>query len=624
MVAAILHLGNIDYDDKKLDDSNKKTKKKCYFIKFYLFSLANPCTLSTMESISQFEGLLSLDRAALTKCLLYKTREINKQIIESPLSAQDCQTIRDSINKDLYDRLFTWLVRKLNLTISPLPGSISETFCIGLLDIFGFECFKFNSFEQLCINYTNEKLQQLYISYVFKAEKDEFIKEGLEKYICELKYQDNQPIIDLLEQAPLGIFNLLDESCSVAGDDEKLLNKLRTNHKTNPFFQIPKLNKDGFIILHSAKDVEYLITGFREKNKDEVSKTINHFFESSKDKYFRCIYKNVEYEDEDETKAGSQTLIQKSLNAKFRTQMKALMQELRSCECHFIRCIKPNEEKKPGLWNGSLVLQQIRYLGVLESIKVRKESFPMRRPYKLFYQKYEDLRTFSGTNFIDLKDLADFKDLTRKLMEGALKNYPEELVLYGKTKIFLRNKTFLLIEKMYAEKMEEKNTKALRIQRAFYRFKQMRKIRQIFKALKRFKNFWKVRQEYKHFRKMRKAVRKIQHFYKFRKNHSDNIKKRANCMIIQNYMRRYLIWKRFEGISLAEKVKIIVRNLRKWILKRKIMRDKELSEIVLNEILEKAWISILNIKATIIQKYARRYLVIMKNYEIVKKARKAK
>ena len=304
--------------------------------------------------------------------------------------------------------------------------------------------------------------------------------------------------------------------------------------------------------------------------------------------------------------------------------MKALMQELRSCECHFIRCIKPNEEKKPGLWNGSLVLQQIRYLGVLESIKVRKESFPMRRPYKLFYQKYEDLRTFSGTNFIDLKDLADFKDLTRKLMEGALKNYPEELVLYGKTKIFLRNKTFLLIEKMYAEKMEEKNTKALRIQRAFYRFKQMRKIRQIFKALKRFKNFWKVRQEYKHFRKMRKAVRKIQHFYKFRKNHSDNIKKRANCMIIQNYMRRYLIWKRFEGISLAEKVKIIVRNLRKWILKRKIMRDKELSEIVLNEILEKAWISILNIKATIIQKYARRYLVIMKNYEIVKKARKAK
>ena len=150
-----------------------------------------------------------MDRSALIKCLLYKTREINKQIIESPLNAKDCHSIRDSINKDLYDRLFTWLVRKLNLTISPLPGCAQETYAIGLLDIFGFECFKYNSFEQLCINYTNEKLQQLYIAYVFKAEKEEFIKEGLEKFICELKFQDNQPIIELMEQAPLGLNNFI-------------------------------------------------------------------------------------------------------------------------------------------------------------------------------------------------------------------------------------------------------------------------------------------------------------------------------------------------------------------------------------------------------------------------------
>lgn len=196
------------------------------------------------------------------KCLLYKTREIGKQIIESPLNALDCSLIRDSINKELYDRIFSFLVRKLNYTINPLPESFKETpYAIGLLDIFGFECFKINSFEQLCINYTNEKLQQLYISYVFKAEKEEFIIEGLENFISELKFQDNQPIIDLLDLPPIGIFTLLDDSCSVAGNDEKLLNKLKTVNKQNSYFLPSKSSQEGFIILHSAKNVEYTITG---------------------------------------------------------------------------------------------------------------------------------------------------------------------------------------------------------------------------------------------------------------------------------------------------------------------------------------------------------------------------
>lgn len=279
---------------------------------------------------------------------MYKTREINKQVIESPLSIQDCYMIRDSITKDLYERLFNWLIRKLNHTIQLLPGiPIENHYCIGLLDIFGFECFKVNSFEQLCINYTNEKLQQLFIAYVFKAEKDEFIQEGLEKSIGELKFQDNQPIIDLLEQPPIGIFCLLDESCAVAGDDEKFLSKLRNTHKTNGFFQIPKLNKDGFIVVHTAKDVEYNVIGFREKNKEDLPKNINFVFESSKNKYFRCIYKNVDFEDEEEEQTTQiVSSNQKSLSFKFRLQMKELMQELKSCECHFIRCLKPNEEKK--------------------------------------------------------------------------------------------------------------------------------------------------------------------------------------------------------------------------------------------------------------------------------------
>ena len=417
----------------------------------------------------------------------------------------------------------------------------------------------------------------------------------------------------------------MDESCSIAADDEKLLNKIRTSHKANPYFQIPKINKDGFIILHSAKDVEYQIPGFREKNKDEVPKIVNLVFEGSKDKYFRSIYKNLEYEEEMIEKAGAQSYVAKTLNAKFRSQMKALMIELKSCECHFIRCIKPNEEKKPGVWNGNLVLQQIRYLGVLESIKVRKESFPVRRPYKLFYQKYEELRNFSAPSFLELEQKGgDFTDLTKKILEGALKKFPEELVLYGKTKLFLRNKTFLLIEKMYTDKMRIKNEQAFRVQRAFYRYKQMKKLRQMFKALKKIKTLWKVRMEYNHFQKMRKAARKVQAFYKNRKNGRDLLKKTIDCVVIQKYLRRYLAFRKFGKMSLKDKIQVILRNLMKWVLKRKNDRNKEISEIVLREVLERAWALLLEKKVKILQKNARRYNAIVKNYDIVKKSRQAK
>ena len=624
--------------------------------------------------------------------------------------------IRDSINKDLYDRLFSYLVHKLNSTISPLPGTLNDTpFCIGLLDIFGFECFAKNSFEQLCINFTNEKLQQLYISYVFKAEKDEFFREGLEEFICELKFQDNQPIIELLEQPPIGIFNLLDESCAIAGDDEKLLNKIKNSHKKNSFFQAAKLNKDGFIVIHSAKDVEYSILGFREKNKDELPKNVHSVFESSQNKYFRCIYKNIEFEKEEEQEKiriiAKNSNNSKSLSAKFRGQMKELMGELKACECHFIRCIKPNEEKKKGSWNGGLVLQQIRYLGVLESIKVRKESFPIRRPYRLFYEKYEDLREngpsfmeleekngknlkkigveqkngenlkkigveeknakkginskkneFEGKNEKKIEDKKEkkieeknakieekkakieeknektnekkekieettevwtFKDLTKKLLEFCLKDHKEELVLYGSSKLFLKNRTFVLIEKIYQEKIALKNKHASRIQKFFHRYRQMNKLRMMFKALKKIKTLWRARMEYLTFQKMRKSARKIQCFFRRNQKKKEDLKKRRFCLIIQKYIRRFLV--KYHGIEdLKKKLWIVEKGIRRGILIIRRRKDKEISQFVMKEIFDKMWIGLLEKKTRIIQRNIRKFLCIVKNFEIVKKARKAR
>ena len=195
------------------------------------------------------------------------------------MNRADCIFARDSFAKDLFDKLFNWLVKRLNFTIIPpedlLPdvdvkANNEQRVWVGLLDIFGFEVFKINSLEQYCINYTNERLQQLYISYVFKAEEEEFKKEGLGDFLFELNFKDNQPIIDLMDKHPTGIFHLLDEACSVAGTDDTLVQKIRTAHTKHSNFKIPKLTKDTFIIVHTAKDVEYTIGGFKTKNKGNL------------------------------------------------------------------------------------------------------------------------------------------------------------------------------------------------------------------------------------------------------------------------------------------------------------------------------------------------------------------
>lgn len=166
-------------------------------------------------------------------------------------------------------------------------------FSIDLLDIFGFEVFKKNSFEQFCINYANEKLQQLYISYVFKAEIEQFILEGLKEYLNELKFKDNKPLIDLFEAPPLGLFNLLDESSSVASSDEALLNIIVKHHKNDENLKMPKGSKENFIIIHTAKDVEYNIISFRMKNKDELSNELEEIMALSTFKTISYIFRGI-------------------------------------------------------------------------------------------------------------------------------------------------------------------------------------------------------------------------------------------------------------------------------------------------------------------------------------------
>ena len=227
----------------------------------------NPCSLS--DEVNLLSRNLSCD---MRYCLTMKKRTVGNESTESPLNLKECLQNRDSVAKDLYGRLFNWLVEMLNLTIKPIKD---DPHCsnLGLLDIYGFEVFKVNGFEQIMINYTNEKLHQLYIQYVFKEEKNIFIQEGLESKLDNIKFQDNNNVITLIEQGNSCIFSVLNESCAIKQTtDEGFLAKLRSTQKSNPLLKHPKMNTEmTFTIIHTAKDVEYNASQFVGKNKDELN-----------------------------------------------------------------------------------------------------------------------------------------------------------------------------------------------------------------------------------------------------------------------------------------------------------------------------------------------------------------
>lgn len=253
ILSVILHLGNIEFSEKTLDPNTNK-----------------PCNILQLGELQKACEIIEIDDQKLISAICFKTRKIGLQIINSPVNRVECIAVRDALTKSLYENLFNWLIRRLNYAIAYDKNmkyddvlNDKKRFSIGILDIFGFEVFKTNSLEQFCINFTNEKLQQLYISYVFKAEINEFFAEGLKDSICELNYKDNQTLIDLFETLPQGIFQLLDESSSISSNDDSLLNTIIKVHKSNENIKVPKIMKGTFIVIHSAKDVEYSIHGFR-------------------------------------------------------------------------------------------------------------------------------------------------------------------------------------------------------------------------------------------------------------------------------------------------------------------------------------------------------------------------
>ncbi|XP_050275237.1 myosin-9 [Quercus robur] len=399
VVAAILHLGNIEFaKGKEIDSSVPKDDKA----KFHLKMTAD---------------LLMCNAEALEDALCKRVMITPEEVIKRSLDPQSAAVSRDGLAKTIYSRLFDWLVDKINSSIGQDPNSKS---LIGVLDIYGFESFKTNSFEQFCINFTNEKLQQHFNQHVFKMEQEEYTKEEIDWSYIE--FVDNQDVLDLIEKKPGGIVALLDEACMFPkSTHETFANKLYQTFKNHKRFIKPKLSRTDFTISHYAGEVLYQSDQFLDKNKDYAVPEHQDLLDDSKCPFVAGLFPPLPEETSKSSKFSS-------IGSRFKLQLQQLMETLNSTEPHYIRCVKPNNLLKPAIFENVNIMQQLRCGGVLEAIRISCAGYPTRRPFFEFINRFGLLATEVVEGNVDEKVAC------KKILEKmGLKGYQ-----IGKTKMFLR------------------------------------------------------------------------------------------------------------------------------------------------------------------------------------------
>ncbi|TVU11936.1 hypothetical protein EJB05_45547 [Eragrostis curvula] len=399
VVAAILHIGNIEFaKGKEVDSSVLKDEKS----KFHLETTAE---------------LLMCDPGALEDALCKRVMVTPEEVIKRSLDPYNATISRDGLAKTIYSRLFDWLVDKINSSI----GQDASSKClIGVLDIYGFESFKTNSFEQFCINYTNEKLQQHFNQHVFKMEQEEYTKEQIDWSYIE--FVDNQDVLDLIEKKPGGVIALLDEACMFPkSTHETFAQKLYQTFQKNKRFVKPKLSRTDFTICHYAGEVLYQSDQFLDKNKDYVVAEHQELLSASKCSFISGLFPSLPEETSKSSKFSS-------IGARFKQQLQALMDTLNSTEPHYIRCVKPNNVLKPAIFENVNVMQQLRCGGVLEAIRISCAGYPTRRTF------YEFLHRFGILAPEALEGNCDEKVACKRILEKkGLSGFQ-----IGRTKVFLR------------------------------------------------------------------------------------------------------------------------------------------------------------------------------------------
>ncbi|CAF1172361.1 unnamed protein product [Adineta ricciae] len=386
------------------------------------------------EECEKVAHLLGIEAAELIKGLLKPRIKVGNEYVNKGQNKDQVLNSIGALSKSIYSRMFNWLVERVNVT---LDVKAKRQYFIGVLDIAGFEIFEYNGFEQLCINYTNERLQQFFNHHMFVLEQEEYKKEGIQWEFIDFG-MDLQACIDLIEK-PMGILSILEEECIVPkATDKTFVEKLYNNHLgKHPQFGKPKPSKGKaeahFEIHHYAGSVPYTATGWLEKNKDPINTTVAGLFAKSKNAMLSHLYADVAEEEGGGSKAGVKKKggSMQTISATHREQLNKLMTNLKQTHPHFVRCIIPNEVKTGGILDSHLVLHQLHCNGVLEGIRICRKGFPNRMIYSEFKQRYSIL----APNAIP-KGFVDAKKATENILKDV--QLSDELYRLGTTKVFFK------------------------------------------------------------------------------------------------------------------------------------------------------------------------------------------
>ncbi|XP_053374202.1 unconventional myosin-Id-like [Mercenaria mercenaria] len=416
VVSAVILLGNLEYHAQ--DDVHDLSE------------------VSDKKLLSDIGGLLSVTTENIEKALTHRVIAAGGNVVDKGLTVSEAYYARDAFAKAIYDRMFTWIVTRINEAIDPHGtgvGFVGKNTVIGVLDIYGFEIFDNNSFEQFCINYCNEKLQQLFIELVLKQEQEEYMREGIEWQ--HVDYFNNKVICDLVEQPHKGILAILDEACLSVGKvtDEMFLTAMSQKLSKNDRFTCRALNpsdktlehKIEFRVKHYAGDVTYSVVGFIDKNRDTLFQDFKRLLYNSEDELIKMMWPEGKLSITETTRRPI------TAGSNFKNSIIALVERLASKEPHYVRCIKPNEIKSPSKFDDTRCRHQVMYLGLLENVRVRRAGFAFRSHYERFLTRYKMITkdtwpVFHGTDY----------DGTKIIIQAM--GFAND-VKYGKSKIFIRS-----------------------------------------------------------------------------------------------------------------------------------------------------------------------------------------
>ncbi|NXT85273.1 MYO15 protein, partial [Zapornia atra] len=487
ILSSVLHLGNVYFEKYETD---------CQEV----------ATVVSAAEIRTVAELLQVSPEGLQKAITLKGTETLREKIFTPLTVESAVDARDAIAKTLYSLLFGWLTDRINKLVYPRKEALS----IAILDIYGFEDLNFNSFEQLCINYANEYLQSFFNKIIFQEEQEEYIREQIEWK--EIPFSDNQPCIDLISQKPYGILRILDDqSCFPQATDHTFLQKCHYHHGTNPLYTKPKMPLPEFTIKHYAGKVTYQVHKFLDKNYDQVRQDVLDLFISSRTKVVANLFFGHA-----QVVARQRSLVRRSstrtrrykaptVAARFQQSLLDLVEKMERCNPFFVRCLKPNNKKEPGLFEADVVSSQLRYSGILETIRIRKEGFPIRIPFLVFIDRYRCLVDMwsnvipNGVNCVEM---------LRNLCPVSPSMY-----YVGVSKLFLKEQLYQALESKRARAHHLAALTLQRYARTFFIKRRFRSLRRKIVLLQSRARGYLARQRYRRMRHTLIKFRSLVHIY---------------------------------------------------------------------------------------------------------------